>query len=115
MIQIAYDVTEANRTAFVELMQRLATARRRNGAYHWKLMQDAEQPDRFLETWIEASWTEHLRHHERVTGADKALQEQAHGLLLEGRPPQVRHLLSPAPSGSDDERSGDSRAEGTKA
>ena len=109
MIQIAYDVGEANRTTFIELMQQLAAARRRNGAYHWNLMQDGEQLERFLETWIEASWTEHLRHHERVTGADKALQEKVHGLLLEGRAPQVTHLLSPAQDGH--ERSTANRSE----
>lgn len=107
MTQIAYEVAENDRPAFVALMQNLAEARRRNGAYHWSLMQDAERPERFLETWIEASWTEHLRHHERVTAADKALQEQVRALLLNGAAPQVTHLLSPAPARSEENRSDD--------
>ncbi|MGP1255844.1 MAG: MFS transporter [Kiloniellales bacterium] len=110
MIQIAYEVAESDRPAFVALMQRLADARRRNGAYHWNLMQEAERPERFLETWIEASWTEHLRHHERVTGADKALQEQVRELLQKGAVPQVTHLLSPAPAGPEGEAPGDGKA-----
>ena len=107
MTQIAYEVAENDRPAFVALMQNLAEARRRNGAYHWSLMQDAERPERFLETWIEASWTEHLRHHERVTAADKALQEQVRALLRNGAAPQVTHLLSPAPAPSEENRSDD--------
>lgn len=112
MIQIAYEVAESDRSAFVALMQRLADARRRNGAYHWNLMQDAERPERFLETWIEASWTEHLRHHERVTAADKALQEQVRELLQKGGAPQVTHLLSPAAAGPEGEAPGDGKAGG---
>jgi hypothetical protein len=34
---------------------------------------------------------EHMRQHERVTNADRTLQEQVYGLLT-GRP-EVRHLI----------------------
>ena len=96
MIQVAYDIAEADRGRFVELMQVLAGARRRGGGYGWSLMQDAASPERFVETWFEASWLQHLRHHERVTEADRALQDRVHALHRGDGEPAVMHFVSPA-------------------
>jgi hypothetical protein len=41
------------------------------------------------------SWVEHLRQHERVTHADRVLEQQIHRLLE--RPTVVRHLISVEP------------------
>ncbi len=95
MIQIAYRVEPGDLVAFREAMADLARARRRGGGYGWTLMQDAEAPERFVETWYEASWSGHLRHHERVTGADRALQDRVLALHRDPSPPQARHFLSP--------------------
>lgn len=94
MIQVSYAVAEANRAGFRDLMERLGAARRRGGAFGWTLMQDAEHPDRFVETWFEASWLDHMRHHERVTAADAALQSEICALDTNTDGPQVRHFLS---------------------
>ena len=75
-------------------MADLARARRRGGAYGWNLMQDAADPTRFVETWFEASWISHLRHHERVSGADRAIQDQIQALHKGAEPPKATHLLS---------------------
>jgi len=40
------------------------------------------------------SWMEHLRQHERVTNADRVLQERIENLLL--RPATVTHFVSAA-------------------
>ncbi len=97
MIQVVYDVGDDDRAAFRDLMRALASARRRGGGYDWTLMQDGEHPGRFVETWFEASWQQHLRHHDRVTGADRSLQEQVAALHRGDAPPQVRHFLTPGP------------------
>lgn len=75
-------------------MADLARARRRGSAYGWTLMQDAENPERFVETWFEASWTEHLRHHERVSGEDKAVQDLVLALHRGETPPHAQHFVS---------------------
>jgi hypothetical protein len=59
-------------------------------------MQDAAEPQHFVETWFEASWQQHLRHHERVSGADKALQDRIAALHQGDGRPQVEHHLAPA-------------------
>jgi hypothetical protein len=48
-----------------------------------------------VETFVEGSWVAHLRHHERVAGADRVIQEQVRALHRGDAPPLVRHLLAP--------------------
>ena len=61
-------------------MQQLRQRRLRDGARRWRLYQDAQQPDRYLELFRLESWGEHLRQHERTTMADKEIEAIALGL-----------------------------------
>ncbi|MFY0615168.1 MAG: MFS transporter [Hyphomicrobiaceae bacterium] len=94
MIQITYQVPAENLDLFSGLMAKLKAARRRGGGYGWTLMASADVTDLYVETWFEASWNDHLRHHERVTGEDQKLQERIQELLVGGAQPLVRHYLS---------------------
>ncbi len=94
MIQVTYTVAEENRRAFLNLISALARARRRGGGYDWTLMQRADAPEQFVETWFEASWLDHLRHHERVSVEDQKLQEDLAALLPSRAVPQVIHYVS---------------------
>ncbi|MEQ8824860.1 MAG: MFS transporter [Filomicrobium sp.] len=94
MIQVTYQVDNAQQPGFIRLMDDLAHARRRNGGYAWTLMQDAADKQTFIETWFEASWVDHLRHHERVTKADQELQERLSALTQGNEKPKVCHYLS---------------------
>jgi hypothetical protein len=58
-------------------------------------MEDAAAPGHYVETFVEGSWVAHLRHHERVAGADRVIQEQVRALHRGDAPPLVRHLLAP--------------------
>ncbi len=93
MIQIVYEIDASDRQRFVELMAKLAQARRRNGAYNWSLMEHLGVENRFVETWHEASWLQHLRHHEHVSGADRAVQEQIASFNRSAKSSPV-HLIS---------------------
>ena len=96
MIQVAYEIAEDDQPAFLDLMRELAAARRRGGGYGWSLMHDTETPTRFVETWYEASWVQHMRHHARVSMADRALQERIGKLHRGPAPPRAQHLVSVA-------------------
>ena len=76
MIQIAYRITSDHQKAFMQLMAELARARKRNGGYGWRLMRDAEDASLITEVWFEASWNNHIRHHARVTGEDRRIQQR---------------------------------------
>ena len=49
----------------------------------WGLYEDASDHGRFVETFLVESWLEHLRQHERVTNADRVLQENLESLLTQ--------------------------------
>ncbi len=95
-IQIVYRVREGETDEFVSLMAELARSRRRGGGYRWTLMRDAADPERFVESWSEASWLAHQRHHARVTEDDRKLQERVAATLVTGSSPDVSHLVTPA-------------------
>ncbi|MEM7236948.1 MAG: MFS transporter [Pseudomonadota bacterium] len=100
MIQITYSVAAEQRAPFLEAMRDLAAARRRLGGFGWTLMEDIEVPGQFAETWREASWLQHLRHHERVSESDRAVQDRIRTMLVGGSEAVVRHFATPAANAS---------------
>jgi MFS family permease len=82
----------ASRNAFLNAVSRLGRERSRDGAYGWSIYADSADACMFIETFHVESWLEHMRQHERVSNADRILQEQINGLLT-GRT-EVRHLIS---------------------
>lgn len=93
MLQVEYRVPAENQTAFRQLMQDLAKSRRRGGGYRWQLLSDAAESTRYVESWHEASWLDHRRHHQRVSVEDQQLQERIEAQLMAGTRPVVRHLV----------------------
>ncbi|MEE4184304.1 MAG: MFS transporter [Gammaproteobacteria bacterium] len=95
LVTVSYSVQPARRAEFLHAMQLLGKQRKRDGAFFWSVFEDTELPNEFIETFSVESWLEHLRQHERVTGADHELQLQVREMLLAGRPPQVKHFVAP--------------------
>ena len=94
MVTIEYRVTADRQAVFRERVHRLSDQRRRDGAYQWNLMQDAADPERFVEYFLVESWIEHQRQHARVTRADADLQAEVAGLVAHGTAPRVTHWLA---------------------
>jgi hypothetical protein len=53
---------------------------RGDGAYDWGVFEDTAETGRFLETFLVESWLEHLCQHERVTKADRLVENNVHRL-----------------------------------
>jgi Transmembrane secretion effector len=70
-------------------------SRRRTGASNWRLWQDAADPGRIEERFVVASWDEHIRQHERVTGRDQQRLDRIAALTKPDQPPLVTHWLTP--------------------
>jgi MFS family permease len=94
LVTVEYRVAESQQAAFYEAMAAVQTIRRRDGAKHWGLFRDAAEPERLLETFVVASWAEHLRQHERVTIADRAVEERALALQKPGTAAIVSHFIA---------------------
>ena len=95
MVTVEYRIDPAQAAAFVAALDAMSGERRRDGAYAWGLFEDAAVPGRYIESFLVASWLEHLRQHERVTAADRDIEERARQFLLEGTEPIVTHLIAP--------------------
>jgi MFS family permease len=109
LVTIEYRLAaDKDRQALLSALEKLSQERRRDGAYDWGVFEDAAEELRFLETFLVESWLEHLRQHERVTNADRVLQEHINHLLAQS--PEVRHFVSPHQLGIDQsaQRSGKS-------
>ncbi len=65
-----------------------------DGGYRWQVFEDAEDPERVVETFLVPSWLDHLRQHQRVTQEDADLQAKVTALHEGPEPPNVCHLFS---------------------
>jgi MFS family permease len=93
LVTVEYHVGAADREAFLDALEHLSHERARDGAYRWGIYEDVAAAGRFLETFLVDSWLEHMRQHERVTNADRVLQDQV-GRLVVGAP-TVTHFIAP--------------------
>jgi predicted MFS family arabinose efflux permease len=92
LVTIEYRIEPEDRDEFLNNLDELGHERKRDGAYAWGIFEDAADRGRFLETFLIESWLElkHLR--ERVTNADRVVEDQMRRLLKE--PPQVSLLIA---------------------
>jgi len=93
MVTIQYRIQLDKRAPFAEAMQGVREMRRRNGAYFWQLFHDSADPTRFIECFMDESWVEHLRQHERASVADREILNRAKQFLPEGEATQSSHWL----------------------
>jgi len=93
LVTIEYRIRSDKRTEFVAAMQDVRRMRRRNGAYFWQLVHDSEDPTRFIECFMDESWLEHLRQHERASVADRNVLNRAKAFLAEGESTKSTHWL----------------------
>jgi MFS family permease len=93
LVTIEYEIDPADSEEFARAMRELGAIRLRDGAIRWGLWDDVAAPGRFLESFVVESWLEHLRQHERITAADRAVQSIAHTFHRGGEPPRVRHFI----------------------
>jgi MFS family permease len=91
LVTVEYDVPRERTGDFLAAMRELGRIRRRDGASRWGVCRDLEVPSRYLETFVVGSWDEHLRQHERMTQADRNIQERLRA-CIHGEP-RARHLL----------------------
>ncbi len=69
-------------------MAKLAGERWRDGAFDWGIYEDASKEGVFVETFCD-----HMRQHQRVSNADRVLQDAVHRFQAKGTP-AVRHLIA---------------------
>lgn len=95
LVTLEYEIDPTHAAAFAEAMNEVARIRRRNGAVSWGLFNDAENPRKWIEVFVDESWVAHLRHHRRVTRADVDVEAAARRFQVEDTSPIIKHYLAP--------------------
>ena len=90
LVTVEYEVEAERAEEFIDAIQKLSRVRRRDGAYRWGIYRDTERPTHYVETFIVESWGEHLRQHERVIMADRAIEEEVDRFDAN---PRVTHFI----------------------
>ena len=93
VITVEYRIDPATWQDFVRAMQHVRRIRRRDGAMNWGLLRDVSEAGHYTEIFVVESWLEHLRQHERVTVADRAVLEKARAFHADAVPPLVSHYI----------------------
>ena len=91
LVTVEYFVIAERKAEFIESIHEYERIRLRDGAYRWGVFRDIEVAERYLEIFLVHSWAEHLRQHERMTHADRDLEQRLGSYLAKN--PLVRHLI----------------------
>lgn len=93
LVTIEYEIDADDAPGFARAMHALGEIRLRDGALRWGIWADTARAGRYLESFVVESWLEHLRQHERITTADRAVQAVAHAFHRGAEPPRVTHFV----------------------
>jgi MFS family permease len=96
LVTVEYHIDPQNRDTFLRALSRSARERRRDGAYDWGIFEDPAEDGRFIETFLTDSWLEHLRHHQRVTKADRIMEQAVRRFQIGGEP-KTTHWIGAQP------------------
>lgn len=93
LVTLRYRIDPADREDFLKAMEKLGRERRRDGAYRWRVFEDPAERGAFVELFMNDTWLDHLRHHERVTAADRKIQDAVMAFQI-GEGPETTHLIA---------------------
>ncbi len=96
LVTVEYHIDPKNREPFLHAIGRSARMRRRDGAYDWGIFEDPAKEGRFIETFLTDSWLDHLRQHQRVTKADRIMEQVVRRFQV-GDGPKTTHLIGAQP------------------
>lgn len=96
LVTVEYRIDPDRAREFELAMQKVKRSRRRAGSIRWGLWEDAAERGRYVESFVDESWIDHLRHHNRLTEQDLAIEQGASSFHLGSKPPLVSHFLSHA-------------------
>ncbi|WP_246777089.1 MFS transporter [Microvirga sp. VF16] len=93
VITIEYVISEPDVVAFLAVMAERRRIRRRDGARHWTLLRDLENPELWIERYHTPTWLEYVRHNQRMTHADAAVSDRLRALHQGPDWPRVHRMI----------------------
>jgi predicted MFS family arabinose efflux permease len=95
LVKIEYRIDPKDSAAFVRALDELGFERRRDGAFAWGVFEDAGDLGRYEEAYLIESWLELMHLRERVTNADRVLEDEIREMLI--APPRIEFLIAAEP------------------
>jgi MFS family permease len=92
LVKIEYRIDPKDSAAFVRALDELGFERRRDGAFAWGIFEDAGDLGRYEEAYLIESWLEFMHLRERVTNADRVLEDEIRQMLID--PPRIEFLIA---------------------
>ena len=92
LVKIDYRIDPKDRAAFLRALDELGFERRRDGAFAWGIFEDASEFGHYEETYLIETWLELMHLRERVTNADRVLEDEIRDMLV--APPRIEFLIA---------------------
>lgn len=93
VIMIDYIIAEEDVPEFLSVMAERRRVRIRDGAGHWALMRDLENPEVWTESYHTPTWVEYVRHNQRRTHADAEIWDRIRKLHRGEDNPRVHRMV----------------------
>ncbi|PXA90283.1 MFS transporter, partial [Nostoc sp. 3335mG] len=93
VVTIDYRIAPADVVGFLNVMNERRRIRRRDGAHHWALLRDLNDPELWIERYHVSTWLDYIRHNQRRTEADRANSEALLALHRGAEPPRVHRMI----------------------
>lgn len=77
IVTIEYEVPQKDAASFLTIMHQLGRIRKRDGAQRWRIFQDIDRPEVWIEQIESATWLDHLRRASRSTVDDTEIRLKA--------------------------------------
>ncbi|MCB8820773.1 MFS transporter [Microvirga rosea] len=93
VITIEWIIREDDIRRFLAVMAERKRIRRRDGARHWTLLRDLENPSIWVERYHSPTWLDYVRQNQRMTQADAVVGERLRELHQGPERPRVRRMI----------------------
>lgn len=92
-VTIEYVIAEADVNGFLLAMAERRRVRRRDGSRNWTLMRDLADPSLWIERYQSPTWLDYVRQNQRITEADREVNQRVLALHSGPDGPKVRRMI----------------------
>ncbi len=93
VISVEYRIREEDVLEFLAAMGDRRRIRRRDGARHWTLLRDLEEPELWIERFDTPTWLDYVRMSQRATQDDAIVWDRVNRLHRGPGKPKIRRLI----------------------
>jgi MFS family permease len=93
VVTIEYLIALENIVEFLAAMAERRRVRRRDGARHWTLLRDLDDPELWVERYHTPTWIDYVRHNHRRTQEDAGIADLIQALHRGTEPPRVHRMI----------------------